>query len=105
MEIDLKTIPTRLEADSVGKKEVPAAAYYGVQTLRAQENFPITGRLLEPELIRGHAVLKKACALANKEAGILTAEVADAIVKACDAILEGKFLDEFIVHCQTQCLE
>jgi len=92
-----KNVATRLEADSVGKKEVPADAYYGVQSLRAMENFPITGRLLEPELINAHAVLKKACALANQEAGILTAEVAGAIVKACDLILEGKFRDQFIV--------
>ena len=95
--LETATMKMRLEADSIGEKNVPAEAYYGVQSLRANENFPITGRLLEPELVRGHAVLKKACALANKEAGILTAEVADAIVKACDAILEGKFMDQFIV--------
>ena len=78
---------TRLESDSIGEKAVPAEAYYGVQSLRAMENFFITGQLLRPEMIDSLALLKKACASANKEAGALEARVADAIMGACDDIL------------------
>lgn len=88
---------TRLESDSIGEKAVPAEAYYGVQSLRAMENFFITGQLLRPEMIDSLALLKKACAYANKEAGALGARVADAIMGACDDILAGKYRDQFIV--------
>ena len=88
---------TRLESDSIGEKAVPAEAYYGVQSLRAMENFFITGQLLRPEMIDSLALLKKACASANKEAGALEARVADAIMGACDDILAGKYRDQFIV--------
>ncbi|HZK01392.1 MAG TPA: aspartate ammonia-lyase [Anaerovoracaceae bacterium] len=86
----------RIESDSVGEKQVPKAAYYGVQSLRAAENFAITGRRLYKEQIIALAEIKKAAAMANKKAGLLTAEVADAIVKASDEIIEGKLHDAFI---------
>ncbi len=88
---------TRLESDSIGKKDVPVKAYYGVQSLRAMENFSITGGRMRKEMIEALALLKKACAIANKKAGALDAPVADAIVAACDDIMEGKYHDEFIV--------
>ena len=87
----------RIEHDSIGQKEVPAEAYYGVQTLRAAENFYITGLTMHPELINSVAQIKKAAAITNYEVGRLDKKRADAIVKACDEILEGKFHDQFIV--------
>ena len=87
----------RIEKDSIGEKEVPADAYYGVQTLRAAENFRITGHKLHPEMINSLAYIKKAAAIANCEIGLLNRNVADAIVGACDEILKGKFRRDFIV--------
>lgn len=87
----------RIEADSIGEVKIPADAYYGVNAVRAAENFKITGRVIHKELIIGHAEVKKACAISNYEAGIMTEEVKDAIVQACDEIIEGKFHDQFIV--------
>ncbi len=87
----------RIEHDSIGQKEVPAEAYYGIQTLRAAENFYITGLTMHPELINSVAQIKKAAAITNYEVGRLDKKRADAIVKACDEILEGKFHDQFIV--------
>lgn len=87
----------RLESDSVGEKQVPAQAYYGVQSLRANENFYITGKLLPEVQIMSLAEIKKACAIANKNAGTLDAGISDAIVAACEEILNGKFHEEFIV--------
>ena len=88
---------TRLEHDSVGEKEVPVAAYYGVHSLRAKENFPITGLTMHPEMICALAILKKASAITNMEAGVLDRKRGDAIVAACDEILAGKLHDQFIV--------
>ena len=88
---------TRLESDSIGKKNVPVKAYYGVQSLRAMENFSITGSRMRKEMIEALALLKKACAISNKKAGALDAPVADAIVAACDDIMVGKYHNEFIV--------
>ena len=87
----------RLEHDSIGEKEVPAEAYYGVQTLRAYENFYITGLKMHPELINSVAQIKKAAAITNFEVGELDKRRASAITKACDEIIEGKFHDQFIV--------
>lgn len=87
----------RVESDSVGEKQVPADAYYGVQSLRAFENFNITGKMLPEVQIFSLAEIKKACAIANEKAGALDAGIANAIVAACDAILAGKFHDQFIV--------
>ena len=91
---------TRIEEDLLGKREVPADAYYGVHTLRAIENFYISDRTINdvPEFIRGMVMVKKAAALANKELHTIPREIADTIVKACDVILEtGKHMDQFPV--------
>ena len=88
---------SRMEKDSIGIKEVPAEAYYGVQTLRAAENFHITGRKIHPDLVYSVAAIKKAAAQTNLEAGVLDEKRADAICTACDEIMEGKLLDQFIV--------
>ena len=87
----------RSEHDSIGERAVPKDAYYGVQSLRAAENFHITGLTMHPEIIDSIAEIKKASAITNHEIGLLDKKVADAIVKACDEIVEGKLHDEFIV--------
>lgn len=87
----------RIERDSIGEKQVPVDAYYGVQSLRAKENFKISGKKVHPEFISSMAEVKKAAAIANKNSGALSADRADAIVKACDDLLSGKYLDNFIV--------
>lgn len=87
----------RNEHDLVGELNIPADAYYGIHSMRAKENFPITGHLLPKEMIEALAWCKKASARANKKAGVLTSEVADAIERACDDILSGKLHDAFIV--------
>jgi aspartate ammonia-lyase len=90
---------TRLEHDLIGEKEVFEDCYYGVQTLRALENFDITGIPISqnPEMIRALAFVKKAAALANMELGTLPANIARAIVGACDEILCGELHDQFVV--------
>ena len=87
----------RTEHDSIGDRKVPADAYYGVQTLRAVENFRITGLSLHPEIINSLVHIKKAAALTNCEIGLLDKRTADAIVAACDEILAGKFRTQFVV--------
>jgi len=87
----------RPEKDSIGEKNVPVEAYYGVQSLRAAENFRITGLSIEPEFINSLAYIKKAAAITNCEVGVMEKKKAEAIVQACDEILEGKFHNEFIV--------
>jgi aspartate ammonia-lyase len=87
----------RTEKDSIGTKEIPEDVYYGVQSLRAAENFRITGLSIHPEIINSLAQIKKAAAITNCEVGLLEKKIADAIVKACDEIIEGKLHDEFIV--------
>lgn len=86
----------RLEADSIGTKQVPADAYYGVQSLRGYENFRITGLTLRPEFIESMAQIKKACAICNHAVGELDGSIKDAIVQACDEIIDGKLHDQFI---------
>ncbi len=87
----------RNEYDSIGMKEVPAFAYYGVQSLRAAENFKITGTMTHPEMIKAITEVKKAAALANKRAGVIDEKIADAIIRACEEILKGEFDEYFIV--------
>ncbi|MFL5604990.1 MAG: aspartate ammonia-lyase [Gemmatimonadaceae bacterium] len=88
---------TRTEKDPLGPKEVPVDALYGVQTLRARENFPISG--LKPlwPFVMAQTWIKKAAALTHKETGRLDAERADAIVKAADEVLAHKHDDQFVV--------
>lgn len=87
----------RTEFDSIGSLEIPKEAYYGVQSLRAKQNFQITGRRLHPQFITSLMKIKKAAAITNFEAGKLSQEIADAIIKACDEIAEGSLREEFIV--------
>ena len=86
----------RLETDSIGSKQVPANAYYGVQSLRGMENFQITGQRLRPEFIESLAQIKKACAICNLAVGELDHEIAAAIFQVCDEIIDGEFHDQFI---------
>lgn len=88
---------TRVEADSIGTLEVPVDAYYGVQSLRGHQNFPITGHPMHELLIVSLAQIKKASAMANKHAGTLDAKIADAIIAASDEVINGKLHDQFIV--------
>src|SRR3954468_7732105 len=89
----------RREHDSLGERDVPDHAYYGVQTVRAKENFPFSGiRVGHYEhLVRALACVKKAAALANAELGVLDGRIANAIGKACDELLAGKLHEQFIV--------
>lgn len=87
----------RVEKDSIGTKDVPENVYYGVQSLRAAENFHITGLNMHPEIINSLAYIKKAAAITNCEASLLDKRRTQAIVQACDEILEGKFREDFIV--------
>lgn len=87
---------TRVESDSIGSLNVPAGAYYGVQSLRAKNNFRITGRRMSPQFIASLAQIKKAAAITNRNAGYLQASVANAIIKACDEIAAGKLHAQFI---------
>ncbi len=89
----------RREHDLLGDKDVPEDAYYGVHTLRAVENFPITGQRIShyPHLIKALAVIKQAAAMANRDLGILDAARAEAISGACVELREGRLHDQFIV--------
>lgn len=89
----------RIEKDFLGEKKIDKDAYYVIQTLRAKENFDITLTSLSlfPEFIKSLAKVKKACALANYELGDLSDLQKDAIIKACNEIIEGKLIDQFIV--------
>ena len=88
---------TRNEHDLIGDRKVPYEAYYGIQTLRAMENFNISGVTLNffPDIIIGHAIVKMAAAKANFELGYLEEEIKDAIVEACQEIMDGKYHDYF----------
>jgi aspartate ammonia-lyase len=87
----------RQERDPLGVRDVPSDVYWGIQTLRAVENFPVSGRRERPELIGAYSIVKKAAALTNRELGVLDRERGTAIVAAADEILEGKFADQFPV--------
>lgn len=90
---------TRIEHDLLGEREVPVDLYYGIHSLRAIENFPISGSKISsyPELVKALASVKKACALANNEFGLLNDARTKAIVRACDDIRNGEFHDQFVV--------
>lgn len=90
---------TRKEHDFIGELEISDDVYYGVQTFRAVDNFQMSGRKLRdyPFFIKAFAQIKKAAALANKEVGVLDADKADALVKACDRLIAGEFIDQFVV--------
>lgn len=87
----------RMETDGIGNMAVPAKAYYGIQSLRAKNNFKITGRPLHPAFIKNLVKIKKAAAITNMETGLLDIKIARAIIDACEEIISGKLLGEFIV--------
>lgn len=87
----------RIESDSIGTLPIPSNAYYGVQTLRAKHNFPISGEKLHLSFIKNLAVIKKAAAITNYQEQNISADIAEAICKASDEIIAGKFHAEFIV--------
>src|SRR3954467_3568998 len=87
----------RTERDPLGELNVPSSAYYGVQTVRAVENFPISGLRAPADLVTATILVKKAAAEANRSLGRLAPDVASAIVAAADEILSGKLRDQFVV--------
>jgi aspartate ammonia-lyase len=87
----------RIEKDSLGKVKVPLEAYYGAQTTRALENFPISGIRVHPIFTRSMVCIKKAAAKVNNELGCLDNEKSKAIINAADRIIEGEFKDQFVV--------
>ncbi len=88
---------TRMEKDSLGERPVPAEAYYGIQTQRALENYPISGLRAHERLIRAMGYIKKAAALANRELKLLDNRRAAAIIRAADEVIDGKLDDHFPV--------
>ncbi|MGO9641002.1 MAG: aspartate ammonia-lyase [Candidatus Acidiferrales bacterium] len=88
---------TRKEKDSLGEREVPEQAYYGIQTQRAIDNYPISGLRAHPKLIHAMGMIKKAAALANRELALLDRKKADAIVRAAEEVIAGKLDDQFPV--------
>ncbi|MEO8536510.1 MAG: aspartate ammonia-lyase [Betaproteobacteria bacterium] len=95
----MTTAPTRIEHDLLGERQVPAAVYFGVHTLRAVENFPITGSPISiyPDLVNALACIKQAAALTNHQLGMLDERRADAICRACEDIRNGLLHDQFVV--------
>ncbi len=87
----------RIEKDSMGERQIPAEAYYGIQTLRATENFPISGIKPLATYVDACLLIKKATAIANGELGCISQEISQVIVKAADEILKGKLRDQFVV--------
>ena len=87
----------RLEKDSMGEKQIPADAYYGIQTLRAIENFPISGIKPLPTYLDACILIKKATAIANGFLSCIPQDISRAIVQAADEVLQGKFRDQFVV--------
>jgi aspartate ammonia-lyase len=91
------TQDTRIEKDPLGELAVPASALYGVQTLRAVQNFPISGLKPLPAFVEATVRIKKAAAMTHRETGRLEPKLADAIVAAADEILGGNHRDQFVV--------
>ncbi|MBO9201692.1 MULTISPECIES: aspartate ammonia-lyase [Niastella] len=90
---------TRTEKDLLGEKQIPADAYYGVQTARALENFQVSGMLTKfyPDYVKAYAMVKMAAARANTDVGRMSKEKLSAIEKACQAVIDGKYHDQFLV--------
>ena len=87
----------RLEKDSIGTKEIPADVYYGIQTARAVENYPISGMKAHPTLIRAFGMVKRAAAEANKTLGLVDEKRASAIIQASQEVIDGKWDHQFVV--------
>jgi aspartate ammonia-lyase len=88
----------RIDKDSLGEIKVPYDAYYGPFTVRASNQYTITGQRSHPDLIRAYAMIKKCAALSNCELGTLPIQISNAIEKACDKLLSGEFLDQIIIE-------
>ena len=88
---------TRTEKDSLGTREIPADRYYGIQTTRAVENYPISGMRAHPSLIRAFGMVKEAAAEANRELGLVDRKIAEAIIQAAQEVEQGKWNGEFVV--------
>src|SRR5256712_2615093 len=88
----------RVDKDSLGKVKVPSSAYYGPFTARAIEQYKVTGQKAHTNLVRAYVMIKHSAALANRELKALDEQKARAIIKACDEILSGKMLDQFVVE-------
>jgi aspartate ammonia-lyase len=88
---------TRQEKDSLGLKDIPADVYYGIQTARAVENYPISGMRAHPTLIRAFGMVKEAAAEANRDLGLVDSKIADAIIHAAREVQQGKWNKEFVV--------
>ena len=88
---------TRKEIDSLGIKKVPKDAYYGIQTVRAVENFPVSDYKAPAGFIKSYVYIKKTAALTNMKVGWLDKQIGRAIVKTCDEVLDGRFMEQFVV--------
>ena len=88
---------TRTEKDSLGTREIAGDRYYGIQTTRALENYPISGMRAHPTLIRAFGMVKEAAAEANRELGLVDTKIADAIIQAAKEVQQGKWNSEFVV--------
>jgi aspartate ammonia-lyase len=88
---------TRTEKDSLGTKEIPANVYYGIQTTRAVENYPISGMRAHPTLIRAFGMVKEAAAEANRELALVDEKIANAIIQAAKEVQQGRWNQEFVV--------
>lgn len=89
--------PARTEVDSLGRREVPADAYWGIQTLRARENFPVSGLTASRHLVRAYGLLKLSCVRANVALGALDAQQGRALEQAAEEMADGKFSGQFVV--------
>mgnify|MGYP001107952189 CR=1 FL=1 len=87
----------RIEKDSMGDRQIPNEVYYGIQTLRATENFPISGLRPLPTYVDACVLIKKAAAIANSELDCIPSDISDAIVRSADEVLKGQFRDQFVV--------
>ena len=88
---------TRREIDPLGERLIPKDSYFGIQTFRASENFPVSGIKESPQFIKAYVLIKKAAATANMQVGWLDEKIGKAIVAACDEVLSGKLIDQFVV--------
>ncbi|MBR2052402.1 MAG: aspartate ammonia-lyase, partial [Bacteroidales bacterium] len=95
----MATKKTRTESDLIGTREIPMECYYGVQTARALENFPITGIGINryPNVVKYLGVIKLGAAIANYETGKISKEIYEGIAKACQDVIDGKLNDQFPV--------
>ena len=91
------TQSSRVDRDSLGNIMVPANAYYGPFTTRAKQQYTVTGQTAHICLIKAFVMVKRSAALANKSLRLLDGEIADAIIRSCDEILDGKFIDQFVL--------